>query len=301
MAGLGNVCLVNIVASRREMDWEKVAQTYESYFQLQDLRSFEERLSRPFVWANLTLDHAHASQFADELNRRGLEAGLDGGLLQERVAKRVLDLERLKTIDATTPKATAKARERQTGRVQNPFRDFVTEEIRKLGDKMKAIPTSVEKSRCALKTLLKTREWALNDELLDVIVLMRSEIEDSLIQDVIADWTKNRNKNNQDPVRALSSIFWSAPNGKFVEWGVSRCRFAEHFEVGGFEDAFGDFERDLSAVLSEDVPSRFRPRWSRTKVGLFRRPSCWRQVFFRSKDTLSRMTRRRRAPWPFPP
>ncbi|MGF7182991.1 prenyltransferase/squalene oxidase repeat-containing protein [Tunturiibacter psychrotolerans] len=237
------------------MDWEKVAQIYESYFQLQDLRNFEERLSRPFVWGSLTLDHTHASQFAVELNRLGLEAGLEKGLLQERVAKRVLDLERLKTIDANTPKATAKARERQTGRVQNPFHDFVTEEIRKLGDKIKAIPTNVEKSSCALKTLLKTREWVLNDELLDVIVFMRKEISDDLIQDVIADWTKDRNKNIQDPVRPLSSIFWSAPSGKFVEWGVSRYRFAEHFDVGGFEDAFSDFERELSGLLSEDVGS----------------------------------------------
>jgi hypothetical protein len=238
------------------MDWEKVAGIYESYFYLQDLRGFEERLSRPFVWGSLALDHAHASQFAAELNRLGLEAGLDRKLLQERVKKRLLHLEKLKTIDATTPKGTAKARERQAGRIQNPFRDFVTEEIQKLGEKLKAIPVSVEKSRCALKALLRTREWVLNDELLDVIVLMRQGIKDDLIQEVIADWIKDRNNNSPDPVRGLSSIFWSPPYDKFIEWGVSRYRFAEHFDVGGFEDAFGDFERELSGILSEDVGSQ---------------------------------------------
>jgi hypothetical protein len=237
------------------MDWGKIARIYESYFQLQDLRSYEERLSLPFVMGSVALDSAIASKIAAALNSLGVEAGLDGTLLQEKIAKRLIDLKKLKTIDATTPKATARARERQIGRVQNPFRDFVNKEIRKLGDKIKAVPSGVEKARCALKTLLKTREWVMNDELLDVIVLMRSEINDDLIQDVIADWTKDRNKNKQDDPQGLRNIYWYPPNGKFIEWGVSRYRFAEHFDVGGFEDAFSDFERGLSGTLSEDVGS----------------------------------------------
>ncbi len=139
------------------MDREEVAEIYESYFQLQDLRSFEERLSLPFVLGSVALDPANASKLAAELNRRGLDAGLDGPLLQERVAKRVSNLQKLKTVDAPAPKTTAKARNRQTGRAQNPFHDFVTNEIRNLGDKIKIVPSSIEKSRCALKALLTTR------------------------------------------------------------------------------------------------------------------------------------------------
>jgi len=138
------------------MDWEKVARIYESYFRLQDLRTLEESLSFPFVIGDVTLDPAHASQLATQLNRRGLDAGLDPILLEEKVAKRIADLERLKPIDATTPKPTAKARKRQPGRVRNPFHDFVTQEMRKLGDRIKAVPASVQKSRCSLRTLLKS-------------------------------------------------------------------------------------------------------------------------------------------------
>ena len=38
---------MNVIASSREMGWRKVEQIYQSYFQLQDLRSFEEMLSLP--------------------------------------------------------------------------------------------------------------------------------------------------------------------------------------------------------------------------------------------------------------
>ncbi len=202
---------------------------------------------------SVALDPANASKLAAELNRRGLDAGLDGPLLHERVEKRVSNLQKLRAVDAPAPKTTAKARNRQTGRAQNPFHDFVTNEIRNLGDKIKIVPSSIEKSRCALKALLTTREWVLNDELLDAVVLMRSEIGGDLIQDVIADWTRDRNTHKQKDVPG--SIFWYPPDGKFVEWGVSRYRFAEHFDVGGFEDAFSDFERGLSGAPSEDVGS----------------------------------------------
>jgi uncharacterized protein YjhX (UPF0386 family) len=237
------------------MDWGKVAQIYESYFQLQNLLSLEERVSLPFVIGSMSLDPAHASQLATLLNHRGVEAGLDPLLLEQQVAKRIADLEKLKTIDATTPATTARARKRQTARVQNPFHDFASEEMLKLGKRIKAVPASVDKSRCALKMLLKIREWVLNDELLDAVVLLRGEIKDDLVQEVNADWIQDRNKYQQGHVRGLGKIFWSAPNGKFVEWGVSRYRLAEHFDLGGFEDAFDDFERQLSSALSEDVGS----------------------------------------------
>jgi len=238
------------------MDWARVGQIYESYFQLQDLRSFEERLSLPFVLGDMALDSTHASQFAAELKRLGVDAGLDGPSLQQRIARRMTALKKLKTIDASTPKATARLRERQTGRVQNPLRDFITEEIEKLGDQIKDIPSGIEKSRCALKTLLKTREWVMNDELFDAMVLMQNEIDEKLIHEVIDDWIKDRNKNKEDDVRGSTrGIFWYPPNGKFVEWGVSRYRLAEYFDVGGFEDAFDAFERELSGLLSEDIGS----------------------------------------------
>jgi len=99
------------------------------------------------------------------------------------------------------------------------------------------------------------REWVLNDELLDAVVLLRDEIEDDLVQEVNADWIQDRNKHQRADALGLEKIFWSAPNTKFVEWGVSRYRFAEHFDLGGFEDAFDDFERQLSSALSEDVGS----------------------------------------------
>ena len=246
-------------AARRKMDWDKVARVYESYFQLQDLRNFEERISLPFMLGDAVLSPSVASKFTNTLIGWGAEAGLDPTLLRRVATKRVSDLKKLKRFDAKTPRATISARKRQTARVQNPFRDFVTEEIRKLGAQIKAVSASIEKAGCGLRALLKTREWVINDELLDVIVLMHSEINDDLIQEVIADWIKDRNQRREDDREQgfprLSSIFWAPPNGKFVEWGVSRYRFAEHFDIGGFEDAFGEFERELSGPLTEDIGS----------------------------------------------
>jgi hypothetical protein len=244
---------MNVVASGREMDWHRIEQIYESYFQLQDVRSLEEMLSLPFVLGRVILDPAHASRISVELGRRGVEAGLNEGLLQKAIAKRLFDLKKLTTIDGDTAKKPSNATKRRTKRVKNPFHDFVTQEIQQFGDKIRALPPSIQKSRCAMKTLLKTREWTMNDELLDAIVLIRGEINDDLIQDVITDWTKDRDKNRQAALAGSRSIFWYPPNGRFLEWGVSRYRFAEHFCVGGFEDAFAEFERELSSALSGDV------------------------------------------------
>ena len=127
------------------MDWQIAGQIYRSYFHLQDLRSLEYKVSFPFVRGDAALNYRLASQFTAELNRLGSEAGLDDAILREVVATRISDLRNLKTIDSNTSKAAAAARKRQRGRVGNPFRDLVTEEIRKLGQKIAAIPSSIER------------------------------------------------------------------------------------------------------------------------------------------------------------
>ncbi len=101
------------------MNCEKISRIYESYFGLQDLLRFEEIASLPFVRGQVVLHRDHASQLAAELNRLGVEAGLDGTLLQEKVAKRISDLKKLKTPDVDAPNAAATARKRQTKRIQN--------------------------------------------------------------------------------------------------------------------------------------------------------------------------------------
>ena len=91
----------------------------------------------------------------------------------------------------------------------------------------------------------------------EACVLLAHTIEEQRIQDIIADWSKERRSlEERDPtVENLRSrkMFWRLGSQDFTEDGISRYRFREKFDVTGFDSAFEVFESEMSDALCEPV------------------------------------------------
>ena len=134
------------------------------------------------------------------------------------------------------------------------LRDYRTG-IRK---KIEAIPSSLEKAKAGLWALIHRRgEVSYGPAVYEACVLLAHTIEEQRIQDIIADWSKERRSlEERDPtVENLRSrkMFWRLGSQDFTEDGISRYRFREKFDVTGFDSAFEVFESEMSDALCEPV------------------------------------------------
>ncbi len=154
--------------------------------------------------------------------------------------------------DKQIPKTSAQGKE------EDPLGLFLRDYRTGIRKKIEAIPSSLEKAKAGLRALIDIRgEVSYGPAVYEACVLLAHTIEEQRIQDIIADWSKERRSlEERDPtVENLRSrkMFWRLGSQDFTEDGISRYRFREKFDVTGFDSAFEVFESEMSDALCEPV------------------------------------------------
>jgi hypothetical protein len=179
--------------------------------------------------------------------------------LERRITTRIRQVASWKP-EVLKPQSTSverkkKARRRESNLNKHIVKDglssFLRSHMEMLQKQIHDIPGGVEKATLGLETLVESGVWSGSDEVYDAMVLLREKISRHQVAVEVEFWKRQREGTRQEGLARLNNIFWSSPHGRFVEAGVSRYCLKESFEIGGFESAFQDFEKEVSSALLE--------------------------------------------------
>jgi len=224
---------------------------FVEYFLSRDLLHYTHNFfPLPFMMKDKPKGRDHTNLIAS-VRERSKSLNLDHNEFEKKLAARVRDLAKwkpddLKATEKSPEVAGKRPRKPRTDRylTRDPLSDLLSAHVASLQRKLGKIPRSNEKATLGLKALIQSAVSL--DEVRDALVFFEDGMSTHVAIEV-EDWKRERERSRND--FRLNKIFWSSPSVEFIPDGVSRYRLKERFRIGGFESAFEDFEREVSAGL----------------------------------------------------
>ncbi len=139
-------------------------------------------------------------------------------------------------------------------------------------NEIRRMPNTIDKARDGLIALIEAESFGDTDPVYDAMVLLSDKISSKLIEKIVRHWREEARAHEEQLKGArfiTSHIFWVSRDFMETIDGVSRYRFREHFNIGGFEPAFREVEAMLATSLLEGCTGTrtiFTALWGDTEL-----------------------------------
>lgn len=223
------------------------------YFSARDLLHYTRNMfPLPFMMKDKPDEKLRSSLLTSMLDR-AKSLNIDHKEFDKRLAARVRDLAKWKPEElelpgktGTHPKSSPRKSRLDRYLVKDRLSDLLSAHVDSLEKKLGETPRSKEKAVTGLKALIESGVYL--DEVMDALVFFGDEMSAHVAAEV--EFWKRQRERTRDEFR-FKNIFWASPHSEFVIDGVSHYRLRERFEIGGFESAFENFEKEVSSGLFE--------------------------------------------------